>query len=180
MYNLHWGGIDPNHIRTVEFLDFSQKVGAQPLICVNFESEGRKDVLLDPDGKSRLGSAEEAAEWVDYCNNPSNRLRIEHGFNKPFNVPFWQIGNETSRSYVHGFDRDTAIKKTIEFAKTMRSVDPSIKLIGWGEDDWAKPMIDEAGEYLNYIAFHHMFNPDEGLENSPLRGIEYRKDFART
>lgn len=41
-------------------------------------------------------------------------------------------------------------------------------------------MLDEAGEHLQYIAFHHMFNPDQGKRDSPLRGIEYRKDPART
>jgi hypothetical protein len=37
-----------------------------------------------------------------------------------------------------------------------------------------------AGEHLQYIAFHHMFNPDRNIPNSPLRGIEYRKDPAWT
>jgi alpha-N-arabinofuranosidase len=41
-------------------------------------------------------------------------------------------------------------------------------------------MLDVAGEHLQYIAFHHMFNPDRNLPNSPLRGIEYRKDPAWT
>jgi hypothetical protein len=41
-------------------------------------------------------------------------------------------------------------------------------------------MLDVAGEHLNYIAFHHMFNPDRDINNSPLKGIEYRKDPAWT
>jgi len=35
-----------------------------------------------------------------------------------------------------------------------------------------------AGEHLQYLAFHNGFGP--GGEDSPLRGIEYRKDPART
>src|SRR4030042_3961615 len=41
-------------------------------------------------------------------------------------------------------------------------------------------MLDIAGEHLQYLAFHHMFNPDSGGADSPLQGVEYRKDPART
>ena len=62
----------------------------------------------------------------------------------------------------------------------MRKADPTIQLIGWGDSGWAKRMLEVAGEHLQYIAFHHMFNPDGNAPDSPLRGIEYRKDPART
>ena len=35
----------------------------------------------------------------------------------------------------------------------MCKVDAGIKLIGWGDDGWSKVLMEEAGEYLNYIAF---------------------------
>ena len=78
----------------------------------------------------------------------------------------WQIGNETSYPRtVFGTNDDAkrieiAAKKTIEFAVAMRQVDPSIKLIGWGDSGWSRRMLEIAGEHLQYIAFHHMFNPD--------------------
>jgi hypothetical protein len=62
----------------------------------------------------------------------------------------------------------------------MRKADPAIQLIGWGDSGWAKRMMEVAGEHLQYLAFHHMFNPDANAPNSPLRGTEYRKDPART
>jgi hypothetical protein len=39
-------------------------------------------------------------------------------------------------------------------------------------------MAEIAGEELQYLAFHNGFGP--GGEDSPLRGIEYRKDWAKT
>ena len=33
MLNLLWGGIESNQVGTVEFVDFSRRVGAEPLIC---------------------------------------------------------------------------------------------------------------------------------------------------
>ena len=71
----------------------------------------------------------------------------------------WQIGNETSYDR-NGFDCETAAKRTVEFARAMRKEDPAIQLIGWGDSGWAKRMLEIAGEHLQYLAFHHMFNPD--------------------
>jgi alpha-L-arabinofuranosidase len=189
MRNLLWGGIESNQVGTAEFVDFSRKVGAEPLICVNFESDGREHYMRDGDS-IRTADAKETAEWVAYCNDPDNQERKAHGFAEPFKVPFWQIGNETSYA-ANGFQLETAGKKTVEFAKAMRKVDPSIRLIGWGGDDrgsrqrgeepknWTKGMIDVAGEYLDYVAFHHMFNPDD--RDNPVLGFgKYREDPART
>jgi alpha-N-arabinofuranosidase len=179
MVNLLWGGMESNQVGTIELLDFCQAVGAQPLIAVNFESDGRKGWATMPDGQLRSAGPEEAAEWVSYCNDPGNALRREHGFPQARRVEFWQIGNETSYD-PDGFDRETAARRTVAFAKAMRKVDPTISLIGWGDSGWARRMFEVAGEHLQYFAFHHMFNPDQGLRDSPLRGIEYRKDPART
>ncbi|OHB76336.1 MAG: hypothetical protein A2Z25_14470 [Planctomycetes bacterium RBG_16_55_9] len=177
--NLCWGGVETNQVGTHEFVDFCRQTGAEPLICVNFESDGRKQWQRDPKGDIRSAGPEEAAEWVEYCNDPDSQQRRNHGVAKPYNIRLWQIGNETSYDR-NAFDCQTAAKKTIAFAKAMRRRDPSIELIGWGDSGWARKMLDVAGEHLQYIAFHHMFNPDRNLPNSPLQGIEYRKDPAWT
>lgn len=179
MINLLWGGIESNQVGTAEFVDFCRQTGAEPLMSVNFESDGRKQWQKDPKGSIRSADAEEAAAWVRYCNNPGSKLRLAHGFKEPHNIKMWQIGNETSHDR-NGFDCETARRKTVEFAKAMRREDRNIRLIGWGDRGWAKRMLDMAGEHLDYLAFHHMFNPDGNKKDSPLRGIEYRKDPART
>jgi hypothetical protein len=70
---------------------------------------------------------------------------------------------------------DTAVKKTIEFADAMRKVDPTIQLIAWGEGGFAERMIKDAGDKIDYIAFHHMFDPGK-----PIRDNEFRDDPAAT
>jgi len=112
MYNLLWGGIESNQIGTAEFVDFCRQVDADPLICVNFESDGRPH-FFEAKGSSRIGDAGEAADWVEYCNSPHNPERRTHGFEKPFGVKYWQIGNETSYDR-RGFDLETAARKTVE------------------------------------------------------------------
>ncbi|MBP8910856.1 MAG: twin-arginine translocation signal domain-containing protein [Phycisphaerae bacterium] len=179
MLNLLWGGMETNEVGTHEFVDFCRRVGAEPFYCVNFESDGRKYWQKDPKGNVRTAGPEEAAEWVRYCNSPDDKLRREHGRAEPYHVRFWQLGNETSYDR-EGYDCETAARRTIAFARAMRAEDPTLRLIGWGDNGWAPRMIEMAGEHLQYIAFHHMFNPDTGMRDSPLRGIEYRKDPART
>jgi alpha-N-arabinofuranosidase len=179
MLNLCWGGVETNQVGTHEFVDFCRQVGAEPLPCVNFESDGRKHWQRDPKGDVRSAGPEEAAEWVRYCNAVECAQRREHGRMEPYDVRLWQIGNETSYDR-NGFDRETTARRTVDFARAMRKEDPGIQLIGWGDSGWAGRMLEIAGEHLQYIAFHHMFNPDRGIPDSPLRGNEYRKDPART
>lgn len=176
--NTCWGGLDTSQVGTHEFVDFCRQIGAEPFYCVNFESDGKLRFANDAKGNNRCAGPEEAADWVDYCNNPNSRDRIADGAKEPFNLKLWQLGNETS--YGGTWKPDKAAERTIAFAKAMRRRDPDIKLIGWGDSGWARQMLDTAGEHLQYIAFHHMFNPDRGLSNSPLRDIEYRKDPAWT
>ncbi|MEW6252791.1 MAG: alpha-L-arabinofuranosidase C-terminal domain-containing protein [Planctomycetota bacterium] len=175
--NLCWGGVETSQIGTHEFVDFCRQVGAEPLYCVNFESDGRKFWHKDPKGGIRVAGPDEAAEWVAYCNNPDHAERKANGAAAPFGLKLWQIGNETSYDS-NGFDLDTAIERTIAFAKAMRAADPRIELIGWGDSGWARRMLERAGEHLQYLAFHHHFGP--GAEDSPLRGEEWRKDPDRT
>ncbi len=173
MLNLLWSGIESNQVGTVEFVDLCRRVGAEPLICVNFESDGRKQ-YMNIRGQVRTADASEAAAWVAYCNDPDNRERKAHGHADPLTVRHWQIGNETSYDK-NGFDLETAARKTVDFAKSMRTADPNIQLIGWGDSGWAARMADIAGEYVQYLAFHHMFDPDSPRQ-PVLRGEAYRRD----
>ena len=173
MLNLLWGGIESNQVGTSEFVDLCRRVGAAPLICVNFESDGRKQ-YKNARGRVRTADATEASAWVAYCNDPDNRDRKAHGHAAPLNVRYWQIGNETSYDK-NGFDLETAARKTVEFAKLMRAADSTIQLIAWGDSGWADRMAEMAGEYVHYLAFHHMFDPD-ARSQPVLRGEAYRRD----
>ncbi len=177
MNNLVWGGIESNQIGTAEFVDFCRQVGSEALMCVNFESEGRPN-FRTAKGSDRVGTAGEAAQWVAYCNQPEHALRIEHGFKEPHAIRYWQLGNETSYSD-KGFDVETAALKTRQFAIEMLAVDPELKLIGWGDDGWCPRMAEIAGEHLDCLAFHQMFDPDD-QRDPVLRGELYRKDPLAT
>jgi alpha-N-arabinofuranosidase len=173
MVNLLWGGIESNQVGTGEFVDLCRRVGAEPLICVNFESDGRKQ-YMNAKGSVRTADAKEAAEWVRYCNDPQSAARQGHGQAAPLGVRHWQIGNETSYDR-NGFDLETAARKTVAFAKAMRAADAAIQLIAWGDSGWAPRMAEIAGAEVHYLAFHHMFDPDSPRQ-PVLRGETYRRD----
>lgn len=176
MLNLCWDGVYSNQVGTGEVVDFCRETGAEPLFTVNMEADGRMKWAYPKGVVSRLGNSEEAAEWVDYCNNPDNAERHSHGAKEPYNVKYWQIGNETSYD-PSGFNCEKAAAVTLEFARKMRIADPSIKLIAWGDSGWAARMCQVAGDVIDYVALHHHFNFwDEG---SPLFNLNYRKeDYA--
>lgn len=180
MINYCWDGIYNNQVGTHEIIDFCDQVGAEPLLVVNMESDGRMHWAHPENGTDRFGTAEEAAEWVSYCNNEENPLRWAHGRKEPYHVHYWQIGNETSYDK-NGYSSDKAIEVTKRFAKAMKEADPSIHLIGWGDegsgdDSWCRKMAQV--EEIDTIAFHHHF--DSGLEDSPLIGTKYREDPEKT
>ncbi len=179
MRNYDWGGWETNRVGTAEFVDFCRRVGAEPLYCVNFMSDGRKNLWKTREG-DRSGDAREAADWVSYCNDPDNRERRAHGVRAPYNLKIWQIGNETSYG-LDRFSKDEAIAHTIAFAKAMRQRDPALKLIGWGDwlrpvdrNLWAADMLARAGEHLNYIAVHLMGQRPK-RKDTVLHGLRYQQ-----
>jgi alpha-L-arabinofuranosidase len=169
--NYVWGGKETHRVGTHEFVDFSRRVGAEPLYCVNFLSDGFQHFAHKAEG-NRTGDAREAADWVSYCNDADHPERKAHGHGAPYSVKFWQLGNETNYGK-GGFSKDQAITATIEFAKAMRARDPRLQLIAWGDNGWAGDMADRCGEHINYIAAHTM-QQTPVRKDTVLQGFDYQ------
>ena len=176
MHNICWDGMESNQVGTHEFIDFCRRVNADPLIAVNFESDGRRHWARRTNWGVRSAGPKEAAAWIDYCNNPRNPTRKANGAPKPFDVRLWQIGNETSYDK-RGFDCEASAKRTLTFARAMRKADPTIELIGWGDSGWARRLLEVAGDQLQYVAFHHHWGGRP--EHAVFHQDEYRKSPAK-
>jgi alpha-L-arabinofuranosidase len=176
MRNYVWGGKEPHRAGTHEVVDFCRRVGAAPLYCVNFASDGERTYARTPEG-DRSGDAHEAAEWVSYCNDPDHAQRRANGAAEPLDVRLWQLGNETSYG-PNTFSRDEAIATTVAFARAMRARDPSIQLIGWGDDGWAAEMVRRAGEHIDWVAVHMMQQRPVRRE-TVLNGLAYQRQPER-
>lgn len=174
--NYVWGGLEPHRAGTHEFVDFCRRVGAEPMYCVNFLGDGDKRYFNTREG-NRTGDAREAADWVSYSNDPDHAERKANGAAEPFNMKYWQLGNETSYGE-HVFKKDEAIATTIEFAKAMRERDLALKLIGWGDSGWAADLVKRAGEHIDYVAVHMMGQTPIG-RLTVLRGNLYQTEPER-
>lgn len=185
VHNHCWGGMFSNHVGTHEVIDFCRKVNAEPLLVVNMESEGIKEIQNPINDTCRMGTDTEAADWVSYCNDENNAERICNGAVKPFNVKYWQIGNETSYGMIgnRGFERDGCYEALSRFSEKMKERDGSIKLIGWADKDlfdgvkWCGKM--SSIDALDMLAFHHHM-PNPKTPDDPFFGTQYRDDWDKT
>ena len=146
--NTNWGGVtEDNSFGTHEFLDFCELIGAEPYICVNVGS----------------GTVQEASEWVEYVNSnaksPMTELRKKNGREKPWNVKFWAVGNE-SWGCGGNMTPDYYSDLYKRFASYMR---------GWGlyrvasggtdpDFDWTETVLQKTQKFRNLIqgySFHY-------------------------
>jgi alpha-L-arabinofuranosidase len=140
---------------TDEFHKLLNVIGAEGLITVNVGT----------------GTAEDAANWVEYCNGSSQtswgKIRVQHGYPEPFAIKHWELGNELYGSWEPGnSDVATYAQKVTAFVKAMRQKDSSIKIgavampepRGVGAKDtieeWNKTVLETAGEYIDFLAIH--------------------------
>lgn len=143
-----WGAWDMNDVGTDEFIQFCRLIQTEPYICVN----------------AGEGTPRMAAEWVEYCNGSAEtlmgRLRAQNGHPEPYRVRYWGTGNEMYGDWQLGhLDPVKYGLKAVEFAKSMRAVDPDILLIlvgveedGWG--DWNRKALRIAGSHHDYLSVH--------------------------
>lgn len=152
MYNEAWGGWTSKYFGTDEFIRFCRELRVEPLICVN-------------DGS---GTPEEAAQWIEYCNGsvdtPMGALRAKNGSPEPYDVRYWEIGNEVWGQWQVGTcTADRFAERTISFAKAMKEADDSIVMLACGhyDQDWNQTVLDLAGEYMDYLTLHlyHGYGP---------------------
>lgn len=145
--NLIWGGEVDNLFGTDEFIRYCRAIGAEPYISVNMGT----------------GSAEEAANWVEYCNGTGTtyyaEMRRRNGSPEPHRVTYWGLGNEEEAEPDCGRLQDPKqyAKEAWQFAKLMKLQDPSIKLIVAGvgnSTNWNTTVLDSLHPVADYISAH--------------------------
>ena len=142
---------EPDDLGTDEYLALCARLHIEPSITVNVEGAG--------------ATAEEAAAWVEYVNGPATSkygaMRAANGHPAPYGVKQWELGNEIFGSWVRGHvTAEVYANSAVRYAKAMRAVDPTIKLIAVGEgimagqDHWNSTVLRIAGSVIDYLAVH--------------------------
>jgi alpha-N-arabinofuranosidase len=116
-----WHAVQSNDVGTDEFITLCRLLDVEPYITVN----------------AGFGDAWSAAQLVEYANGtsttPMGRLRAANGHPQSYKVKFWGIGNEPWGEWQLGFMPVAQFElKYNLFAKSMRALDPTIKLIAPG------------------------------------------------
>lgn len=153
--NLSWRNEpEPSDFGTDEYIAFCRRLGTEPTIVVNIEGRG--------------ATVEEAAAWVEYCNGPASSkygsLRAANGHPEPYGVRYWELGNEIWGSWVRGHsDAKTYAENAARYAATIRAADPSVRLIGCGDNDmrWNETVLRRIGGSIDYLAVHHYYGARE-------------------
>lgn len=139
-----------NDVGIDEFLQLCEELGIDPVINVNYATS----------------TAAHAAEFVEYVNGSTTTtkgaLRATNGHTDPYDITWWEIGNETWGSWVpNPSNAETFAAGYQNFYEAMTEVDPSIMLIGEGGDgnsynqDWNQTVLNANADIMDEISIHY-------------------------
>jgi alpha-N-arabinofuranosidase len=104
---LAWDALDNNHVGTDEWIQLSNAVGAENVVCLNMGT----------------GTLDDEPYWVEYCNSEPGSyyadLRARYGNKKPYNVKYLDLGNQVDgEPWIMGYkDAEDYCKFAKEAAK---------------------------------------------------------------
>ncbi len=170
---LAWRTIETNEVGTNEFLDWAKKVNTEVMMAVNLGTRG----------------IDAARNLLEYCNHPGGSyysdLRKEHGYEHPYNIKTWCLGNEMDGPWQMGHKTAEEYGRlALETAKVMKQVDPSIELVACGSSNskmptfgqWEATVLEHTYEHVDYISMHVYYgNRDNDLGNYLAQSVDMDK-----
>ncbi len=163
LQNPAWrNALEYNHVGTDEFIAFCRIVGCEPLICANAGD----------------GTPEEAARWVEYCNGDADTtygaIRAANGHPKPYNITYWEIGNELYGKWQIGHcSAEEYPGRYRRFHEAMRAADPRIKFIACGHTpEWNAQLVEKVPGILRSVSLHTLFGSNLNRACDPRETFE--------
>lgn len=171
--DLAWNVIETNQIGIDEFYQWTKKANSEVMHAVNLGTRG----------------VEEACACLEYCNSDNDsyyaNLRRKNGFEKPFNIKIWCLGNEMDGPWQIG--QKTAEeygKLASQTGKLMKIIDPNIELVVCGSSyfmmptfgEWELKVLEETYDVADYISLHNYYsNKENDTENYLCKNEEMDK-----
>ena len=172
-----WNSLETNQFGTNEFIEWCKLANTEPLLGFN------------------LGTAtpEDAVAYVEYCNVDKGTkwsdLRRQHGYEQPYSVKYWCMGNEMDGPWQMGHMTAREYgRKARDAARQIRVIDPTLKLIACGSSNtilptyltWDREVLEECFDQVDGISLHNYYgNTQELTGNSTPRFLAMNLDMER-
>lgn len=157
--DLAWGTTEPNSFGTNEFMKWCRKANSDCMMAVNLGTRG----------------ADEARNLVEYMNHPGNSawsdLRKSHGYEEPWGVKLWCLGNEMDGAWQMGAKTAADYGKLAnEASKMMKWTDNSIETVLCGSSsrnsptfgEWEATSLEIAYDSIDYVSLHQYYENRAG------------------
>ncbi len=177
--DLAWFQYITNEVGHDEYLQWAEKVGAEPIYTVNLAT----------------GTLQDAVDCVEYTNHPGGTwwsdLRKKNGHPEPYNVRVWCLGNEMDGPWqVGSYERNPREYGILahETSKAMKFADPRIETMACVSSspflnhypDWDLQALTECYETVDYISLHHYHSAPADLPEALAAGYLAYEDYIRT
>lgn len=170
--DLAWGAVETNQVGIDEFQEWAKRANSEVMMAVNLGTRGMDD----------------ARNCVEYCNSTADSLyankRRENGFEEPFGIKVWCLGNEMDGPWQLGHKTAEEYGRlAAETAKVMKRADNSIKLVvcggtGYGRSgEWEYTVLDHTYPHVDYISLHTYFENKENNTPKFLARTEEMNDY---
>ena len=149
-----WHTVETNEFGVDEFVDWTRKAGAEPMMAVNMGT----------------GTPQDAADLVEYCNHPGGTawsdLRIRNGHREPHAIRHWCIGNEMDGYWqICSLTADEYGRKAREAIKLMRWTDDTIRCVVCGSSspdmpsypEWDRIVLEHTYDMADYLSIHRYY-----------------------
>ena len=167
---LAWGVTETNEVGIDEFQEWCRRADSEVMMAVNLGTRG----------------PEEARNCVEYCNSDTDthfaNLRRKNGFDKPFGIKVWCLGNEMDGPWQMGSKTAEEYGRVAcEAAKMMKWTDPSIELVACGSSglgmptfvDWERVVLEHTYDHVDYLSLHSYYgNPNNDTPTFLARSLQ--------
>ncbi len=165
MINTHWGGVvEDNSFGTHEFFELCEQLGCDAYVNGNLGS----------------GTVQEMSEWIEYMTfdglSPMSELRKQNGREKPWNLKYFGIGNESwgcggemmPHFYADQYRRYQVYVRNYDWSKPIYRIACGPNAFDF---TWTDEVMHYAGNKMNGLSLHYYTvpGPDWGHKGSATR-----------
>ncbi|MBO1005791.1 alpha-L-arabinofuranosidase C-terminal domain-containing protein [Pseudogracilibacillus auburnensis] len=176
--DLAWFQIEPNIVGHDEYLEWTKRVGTEPMYTINLGTEDMKS----------------AAHLVEYTRHSGgtywSELRRKNGHPNPYPVKTWYLGNEMDGHWQIGsWEKDPVGFgiRTHEISKVVKWIDNKAETVFAGTSDhnrhfpeWEMAALEQCYESVDYISLHHYHSAPEGDIANYLNISSVFEDYINT